>query len=297
MTSPFAGATKPGIGIYDLAFDSDGALWMLDESGLATHRRGQKKPEVVCGPEGGGAYGLAVAPGLVLTSSLTGATLRASDGAELQRYALEPSGVGLSPDGARVAIGHGYAGGSGQHVAVFDRAGALTAKVEDDAIRNDSGAFCFAADGSSLAFVARGALLVADVASGALVSRAPFRDGFQVSAPRMEPLGDRVLAVFAGRGLQYAISAAILDLDGRALWLGESADAVAANAVSGLVAVVKGAEVEVRNTLGEKLRSVARAKASFTVDAAAVSDDGWLALACGSKSGARAKSVEFVNLR
>ncbi|MBX7195493.1 MAG: hypothetical protein K1X94_25785 [Sandaracinaceae bacterium] len=294
--SCFTGPTKPGFGIYDLAFDASGALYMLDTPGLAAHRRGEKKPATLGGPELGGTRGIAASTDLVAVGTESSVVLLSGGGTVLTTIAGRPSGVAVSADGQRVAIGLGAPGDVEQRVEVRDRAGALVCEVGDEAVRNGTEGLAFTTDGSQVLLVAGGRLVTIQVASGEVRVGPALRDEFQLSARRMAVLGDAALVIFAGRGAQWLVGAAIVDLEGRPRWIGGEADGAAASHALGLAAIVKGASVELRDPSGALVRSASRAKATHVLDGVALSHDGWLALASGAKSGAHAKAAELLRV-
>jgi hypothetical protein len=61
-------------------------------------------------------------------------------------------------------------------------------------------------------------------------------------------------------------------------------------------AIVRGTNVQVLDRSLSVVRTVVRPKATWGINGAAISHDGWLALASGSRSGLRARAVEFVSL-
>lgn len=294
--SCFAGPTKPGLVIYDLAFDAAGALYMLDSPGLAVHRRGEKKASVLGGPELGGTRGLSASRDLVAVGGESSVSLVSAEGALLATIAGRPAGVAVSEDGAHVAIGRGEPGAPRQSVEVWDRAGQRVLEVDDEAVRNGTEGLVFTRDGARLLLVAGGKLVTIERATGAVRVGPPLREELQLSARRMASLGDAALVVFGGRGAQWAVGAAIVDLEGRARWLGGEIDGACANAALGLAAIVRGTSVELRDTSGALVRTVTRPKATRVIDGIALSHDGWLAIASGAKSGAHAKTVELLRV-
>lgn len=293
VVGPFPGQTMAES--QCVAFDGEGDLWASgDLGGVHVHRRGEKKSATLS--RQGSPRGLATGGGFAVFAHPQGPT-RVSKEGELAVLCEqpEPKGVAISSDGERVVVGFGYPGGSGQHVLVMDGQGGVLRKIDDPAIRDVTDVFAFVGP-RTLAFFAGDHLVRVDTEAG-VVERTPALERRLERAKRVAPFGPNVFVGFAGNTSIVSTACVVMSPDGELVWsLPGEADMAVSNDALGVIAVVRGAEVQVFDRAFEAVATYGRAKKSFCVDGASLSDDGWLALANGQRSGKSVKAVEYVRV-